>query len=87
MCKVPVYLAVLGLAMSALIAAANEPGQLVPGDRFKPRPAPTAEPVPVEPVTIAPTLPQLRVPSPPAARRARPGDRPVPTPGEGGVQF
>ena len=87
--KAAIYLAALVLAMSALApAAANEPGQLVPGDRFKPRPAPTVEPVPVEPTMIAPTPSKPRVPPLPAARpRARPADRPVPRPGEGGVQF
>ena len=48
-------------AMTSAVAsaAASEPGQLVPGDRFKPRPAPTVEPQKLEysPPWVARTSP------------------------------
>src|SRR5712691_5050707 len=85
--KVPGYLAVLGFSMSALVAAADEPGSLVPGDRFRPRPVPMIEPAPVQP-TITPTPAKRGTPPPRAARpRARPAHRPAPLPGDGRVQF
>ena len=85
--KAPVYLAAIVLAISALVAAAAEPGRLVPGDRFRLPPAPLIEAAPVEPtIALGPAKRPAPLSRAPRAR-AQPAQHPATPPGDGRVQF